>query len=257
MALLARPSIAELKAARTWSTFDQLVLSYATRFGELAKSLLNTDAANAAEGYEDGGSVGMLAAIQTGPWLAFLTRLWFTVTQAGGEFTVEDLKPPDPVPDSVFQRAARGWLEDHGDEHATGIVQTTQETAQRAVTAGSEQALPQQGIAAMIHASIRDSAPARAQNIARTETHSAANLGSLEAAEEINPGAYKIWIATPDNRTRDQHRAAHNQRVKITEPFIVGGERLMYPGHWSLGASGWNIYGCRCAMRYIVQRRAR
>ena len=248
---------ADRKAARIWQSFDQLVLSYATRYAGVAERLLKADGLRAAEGFAEGGAVAMVGAIHTGPWLEFLTRLWITVTQAGGEFTVEDLKPPEPVPEAVFHRAARAWLEDNGAVHAQGIVDTTQETANRAVLVGVERNETRQGIAAMISASVRESAPGRAQNIARTETHSAANLGSLEAAEEINPTAYKIWIATPDNRTRDQHRAAHNQKVKITEPFIVGGERLMYPGHWSLGGSGWNIYGCRCAMRYIMQRRAR
>ena len=33
----------------------------------------------------------------------------------------------------------------------------------------------------------------------------------------------------------------------MDEPFIVGGEKLMFPGNKSLGASGWNLYNCRCS----------
>lgn len=252
---LAVASNAELKASRTWRAFDQLVISLSARYTELAQRLLNTDAKLAAEGFEESGEVGMLANIQTGPWIAYLVRLWLNVTKAGGEFTAEDLKADPPIPDSVYERSALDWLEDNAKPHAAGIVNTTQDTGRRAVAAGRESGASSSGIAAMIHATIRESAPARAVRIGQTETHSSANHGSLTAASQNDPAAYKIWIATPDNRTRDQHREAHNQRVRITEPFIVGGEKLMYPGHWSLGASGWNIYNCRCAMRYIVQRR--
>lgn len=255
MALLTPASNAELKAARIWHRFDQMVLGYTVRYSVLAERILHGDAGRAAAGYLEGGELAALASIQTGPWIAFLTKLWITVTQAGGEFTAKDLDAE--VPDSVLERSAVDWLKENAETHAGGVVNTTQDTTRKAIAAGKQAGASTNGIAAMISASVTDTAQGRGQNIGRTETHSSANHGSFTAASYADISAYKIWIATPDDRTRDQHREAHNQRVKITEPFIVGGERLMYPGHWSLGASGWNIYNCRCAMRYIKQRLAR
>lgn len=40
-----------------------------------------------------------------------------------------------------------------------------------------------------------------------------------------------------------------HRHISPPAPFKVGGEKLMFPGDTSCGASGWNIYNCRCGMR--------
>ncbi len=47
------------------------------------------------------------------------------------------------------------------------------------------------------------------------------------------------------------------RRVAVDEPFTVGGQRLMTPGDTSHGASGWNIYNCRCCVRAVVKGHGR
>lgn len=44
---------------------------------------------------------------------------------------------------------------------------------------------------------------------------------------------------------------ADGQRVGVDEAFTVGGEKLMFPGDRSHGASGWNIYNCRCSVKRL------
>lgn len=61
------------------------------------------------------------------------------------------------------------------------------------------------------------------------------------------------WLATLDARTRHEHGAADGQRVGVDEPFTVGGEELMFPGDTSHGASGWNIYNCRCTVAASIK----
>ena len=61
------------------------------------------------------------------------------------------------------------------------------------------------------------------------------------------------WIATKDARTRHSHGAADGQRVGVDEPFTVGGEKLMFPGDASMGASGRNLYNCRCTIKAMVK----
>lgn len=61
------------------------------------------------------------------------------------------------------------------------------------------------------------------------------------------------WVATLDARTRHEHGAADGQRVGVDEPFTVGGEKLMFPGDTSHGASGWNIYNCRCTVAASIK----
>ena len=90
---------------------------------------------------------------------------------------------------------------------------------------------------------------------ARTAVTQAENAGRQAAADELErKGAIlqKRWIAYDDNRSRIHngvkiHVQADGQIVDSDKPFTVGGEELMFPGDGSMGASGWNIYNCRCA----------
>ena len=50
---------------------------------------------------------------------------------------------------------------------------------------------------------------------------------------------------------------ADGQRVGVDEAFTVGGEKLMFPGDRSHGASGWNIYNCRCSVKAFVKGHGR
>ncbi len=84
---------------------------------------------------------------------------------------------------------------------------------------------------------------------ARTAITQAENAGRQAAADELeSKGAIlqKRWVATRDNRTRHYHVEADGQTVDNDKPFTVGGEELMFPGDGSMGASGWNLYQCRC-----------
>lgn len=86
---------------------------------------------------------------------------------------------------------------------------------------------------------------------ARTAVTAAENAGKMDSAkslESMGVKCKKVWRAHIDERTRIEHAEADGQEVDLDEPFIVGGEPLPEPGDDSLGASGWNIYNCRCHM---------
>lgn len=94
---------------------------------------------------------------------------------------------------------------------------------------------------------------ARAERIFRTETNRAFNLASNSQQQsllEVEPKAMKQWIATGDNRTRDDHLDAHGQTVPIDEPFIVGGEPLDFP--LDPAASAEQTVQCRCGSITIL-----
>lgn len=61
---------------------------------------------------------------------------------------------------------------------------------------------------------------------------------------------YKMWIATPDGRTRDWHLDMDGQEVPENEDFIDGlGNRLEFPGDSS--APPETVYNCRCTMKSV------
>lgn len=93
----------------------------------------------------------------------------------------------------------------------------------------------------------------QARRIARTETVAGMNSGQQVA--RFNAGIeHKEWVSTIDNRTRpgkSKSRFNHlrpDGQIQLNEnPFIVSGEKLLFPGDISLGASGGNVIQCRCA----------
>ena len=63
----------------------------------------------------------------------------------------------------------------------------------------------------------------------------------------------KYWLATYDKRARDWHKDAGNdyteeKAIEIDDFFIVDGEKMLHPGDAIHGASGHNLYNCRCSI---------
>ena len=90
----------------------------------------------------------------------------------------------------------------------------------------------------------------RRENIARTETIGASNVGSWELYKNWGaPG--KEWLATGDKRTRDDHANASGQVRPINEPFDVAGIPMQYPGDKS--APPEQICNCRCTVLPVLE----
>ena len=92
--------------------------------------------------------------------------------------------------------------------------------------------------------------------IARTETTRVEGSARQAVGDEGKRRGFKMWkrwVATADDRTRDDHAAADGQEVPNDEPFEVGGEQLMYPGDVSMGCSAWNVCNCRCTIVNFIK----
>lgn len=88
---------------------------------------------------------------------------------------------------------------------------------------------------------------ARAELIVQQEYNSLLNTAAFEGVKksaELIPNLLKRWLTAGDERVRPAHVAANGQTVPWNEPFIVGGERLMYPTDRA-GSPG-NVMRCRC-----------
>ena len=94
----------------------------------------------------------------------------------------------------------------------------------------------------------------RGEVIARTESINALRAGQFESIQQAletegvgQAEAVKVWDSSGDARTREEHAAADGQSVPVSQPFVVGGEALMYPG--DPAGSAANTIQCRCTMR--------
>lgn len=90
---------------------------------------------------------------------------------------------------------------------------------------------------------------------ARTLMTSAETLGRQEGYEQLEADGVimkKVWIATPDEKTRESHLALDGEEVDVNEPFItINGEELMRPG--DPDGSPAEVYNCRCTMEARVK----
>jgi hypothetical protein len=86
----------------------------------------------------------------------------------------------------------------------------------------------------------------RAEMVARTEMANAYNNGNWlgqEALGEYGP-THKFWVLRQDSKSRPDHVAVNQVTLPINEPFIVGGEEMMFPH--APGASAEQTINCRC-----------
>lgn len=82
---------------------------------------------------------------------------------------------------------------------------------------------------------------------ARTMVTGAENKGRLDSykrLEEDGAVMKKVWIATPDGRTRESHLAIDGEEVGVNEEFSNG---CMYPGDPACDDPA-EVYNCRCTM---------
>ena len=91
----------------------------------------------------------------------------------------------------------------------------------------------------------------RANMIARTETHTAANMATKTMALNLG-GNEKQWLNAGDKRVRVNHRNVSTDWISVDEKFNVGGESMEYPG--DSGASAANVVNCRCTVLYRTRR---
>ena len=100
----------------------------------------------------------------------------------------------------------------------------------------------------------------RIGGIANAETNGVAEEARFEVAAgetAANATLFKVWSTMLDAKVRPAHAAAEGQgsngSVRAEAPFTVGGERLMFPGDTSLGASLGNVINCRCSAAYFAR----
>jgi len=95
----------------------------------------------------------------------------------------------------------------------------------------------------------------RRENIARTEEMGALNQGSQELYTAWGAKGHE-WLATMDNRVRDDHAAANGQVRRINEPFNVGGIMMMHPGAKTQPDGGdvppEQVCQCRCSVLPVL-----
>lgn len=128
----------------------------------------------------------------------------------------------------------------------------------RAIDAGRR--IPQVQIERIIRSYSSRMQKHRGDVVARTETLTSLNAGRREGLEQLvergevpRDKIKKIWRATGDDRTRENHMLMNNQEVEGDQPFRTPmGYQLMFPGDSSMGAPPQETIQCRCWVEYKI-----
>jgi hypothetical protein len=97
---------------------------------------------------------------------------------------------------------------------------------------------------------VTDFGPWRARLWARTESAKVDNYGAVEGFKETEFVEKKGWMCSMIPTSRESHIAADGQEVALDEDFVVGGERMDYPGD-PKGSAG-EVCNCLCGTYPVV-----
>lgn len=148
-----------------------------------------------------------------------------------------------------FEIRTRFYLSSIGGRQITKITETTRSSIMKAIQKGNAEGDGVAAIAARIREKVGGKiGKARANVIARTETHSAANSATFDAAGSSGIDGVFEWMSIHGPRTRNSHARADGQRRKKGNKFKVGASQLRFPGD-PLGAAHEIIY-CRCGLGF-------
>ncbi|NLH62501.1 MAG: phage portal protein, partial [Ignavibacteriales bacterium] len=148
---------------------------------------------------------------------------------------------------NVMTPKIQEWLKWKLENSASEIIKATQKDLYDALIMGINEGEGIPKLANRLKTLFEETYKNRCKTITRTEVISANNKASVEAAKDGGM-KYKIWLTAIDEKTREWHAEADNQKVSINESFIVMGEELDYPGDPK--GSPENIINCRCTVYF-------
>jgi uncharacterized protein with gpF-like domain len=160
----------------------------------------------------------------------------------------------------TWVRSARTKLEQLDDSYFDMKLRDARfdATVQKAIASGKP--LPAEIVDKLITRYKDNALKARAENIARSEIALSVNQSEHEATKQaVDSGAIRAqavtreWDSAGDGRVRPAHKLMDGQRVGLDEAFVApDGQKLMFPGDASLGASADLTNSCRCRVKTII-----
>ncbi len=221
---------------------------------KLLNRIARAAATHVAAGRSD-RAADVVAGYESAMLRAFRTRL-HVAAKASAELVIEELTGEKAAGAletkfisllEIAERAVADWIAAYAAAKVRRILETTRKIIRQAIVRGNELNEPPRVLAHRIRDETGgEIGRARAQMIARTETHIASQVGSNAAADATGLQLDKEWGATEDARTRLAHSIADGQKVDKNAYFIVGGEHMRFPG--DPNGSARNVINCRCVV---------
>lgn len=143
----------------------------------------------------------------------------------------------------------RTWA---GDRIAGRVHQTTTDQLRSTLEDGVKAGETQSQLADRVKHVFSVASKSRAEAIAHTETHRAANFGALEGMSQAGVEK-KEWLATQDNVVRDTHSELDGTVIDVDEEFVSSsGATAMFPGDFGVAEEDIN---CRCGVLSVFEEK--
>jgi hypothetical protein len=230
-----------------WKVFDRRRTSYERLYQKRIQSALESQLLDVTRKFPEEG-LNALQYFQPDKLEQIIKQLYIDV---GGSFAVHaysQVMKGEPTKDQ-WREFMLEFFNLYAADKVVQINENTVNIIRRLLAEGLEGELSLRQIARNIRTQWGTVTANRALTIARTETVGAANRGVLAAGNSISIPIKKLWIATPDDRTRDSHLEVDGQVVGRDESFIVGGSPMESPG--DQGAPPEEVINCRCSMAWV------
>jgi len=237
---------------REWTRQNRLREPYIKQFTGRLKNYFNNLGNGLAEDFSFGSTI-MLEIRQNNSFNELINIFKIQYRIVANAFKNEMLNREQNVKDfeSDFELELERYIDDNIATLVVGINDGTRAKIQNVInnSFGTGQSINSTGNE--LRNAIIGMGVLRANLIARTEVHRTASFANEMVAENMGiAGTRKEWVAVADGRTRATHIQATGQQVGLEEPFIVGGDRLKYPGD-PAGSPGETI-NCRCVSIYTT-----
>jgi HK97 family phage portal protein len=189
----------------------------------------------------------VLAALRPDRLTRELRPLWDEEFVKWGQGVLRDLGI-DPSAFDIANPLVARHLAELSSERVTLVTDTIKEALRDALTEGVQAGEGIPDLARRVQ-DVFDASRARATVIARTEVVRSSNYGTWQAHRLSGVVERRQWIATPDDRTREEHADLDGEVVGIDEPFESGGSKAMAPGDF--GVPELDIQ-CRCTTVAVI-----
>ena len=127
-----------------------------------------------------------------------------------------------PAEEFVIDKARRNALEKRAEYLGEIVTATTVDKLERIIADGLAEGLGRNAISDNIRSVYAELPVWRADMIARTEATVSNNEGLMEGYKQSGVATHKEWVATLDDRTRDEHLALNGETVPVESNFSNG-----------------------------------
>jgi hypothetical protein len=175
-------------------------------------------------------------------------KTWLTAVMVDGRHSVTQItgtKDHEEDDEEAILLLSRSLMA--GLARFTEINRTTRRQIEKQIEKGRAAGKSVDDIAEGIEKVFSDAVKVRAKMIANNTVVFGVNEGQMIGANKEGY-RYKVWLSMEDAKVRPTHVRTDGQARPISEPFLVGGYRMMHPGDPS--GSIKETANCRCTMLF-------